>query len=114
MPSKEKLYGGGNRLPSPQEGGTQINSRNHQEADFIVMKGFITRRAVKNCSERLCEPGSCPCPCHRGSSEGWGEVRALAGKVTSLAGVLSYPAISPGQVTGFQEDNSTLKFAGFW
>lgn len=87
--------------------------RNHQEADFILMKGFVTRRAVKSCSEWLCELAELR-PSPRGLSGGWGEVPDLAGEVTSLAGVLSHPAISSGQMTGFKEDNSTLKFAGFW
>lgn len=55
--------------------------RNVKEPDFIFMKGFVTRRAVQNCSEWLCELVSFPSP--RGLLEGWGEVPDLAGKVNS-------------------------------
>lgn len=54
--------------------------RNYKEPDFILMEGFVTRRAVQNCSEWLFELMSFPS--HRGLLEGWGEVPDLAGEVS--------------------------------
>lgn len=54
--------------------------RNYKEPDFILMKAFVTRRAVQNCSEWLCELVSFPS--HRGLLDVWGEVPDLAGKVS--------------------------------